>query len=183
MNAVDSLDLGPLWAEHDGQSVTLLTRSRSEVVAVLDADQIRELFQWVADYRPRESNRRMAFRIPVSPAMNLQARWSIRGCCGPASVTNISLTGVLLEHASLLPPLQIGESVALQLTRSGVAVPIEAHVHSIRERAIALVFSARNGSGERIDNPRLRELVVELQREWIAQRATRSLPESEGACG
>jgi PilZ domain len=118
-----------------------------------------------------ESNRRNAYRISYPERLGLVASVSHLQKWHRVKVTNVSLTGILLErHPVVLAKRNLDDEVHLQLKVGSFAVELAAVVRRQLPNQFGLLFEL-DVPADQLNPPHpLLMLVMELQRRLVASR-------------
>ncbi len=172
MSTIDSTRIGDVTAEYDGQTLTLLPPEGGAAIN-LRLSQVHELMEFLGSFNPADLKRRQAFRVPLFDARSLAVQVGIAGRFHDATAINISLCGILVSFADPEVQPRLEETVEVRLLSAGQNLSLTGIIRSIRTRYFGLQFPnvLRNGQFEPPHG--LVELVMQLQRKWLARRAER----------
>jgi hypothetical protein len=175
MKVLDTIRIGNLTAEFDGKQLTLFPPGNAESVS-LHVSEVYELFDFINGFHIPEVNTRMAFRVPNFAESSLRVQIGVDLKIFETTPVNISMNGILLSFPSEQPELEIGQPVSLVLSSDSTRLKIHGEVRSTRGKNFGIFFP-ETVKGKELNPPHeLAELVMKLQREWLAHRKAKKNP-------
>lgn len=172
MSTIDSTRIGDITAEYDGQTLTLLP-AEGGLAINLRLSQVHELMEFLGSFNPADLKRRQSFRVPVFDPRALAVQVGIAGRLHEATAINISVSGILVSFAD--PEVQplVDEPVEVRLATAGQSLSLSGIVRSARTQFFGIQFPTVLRNGQFEPPKGLTEIVMQLQRKWLARRAER----------
>ncbi len=173
MNSLDSTRIGSMTAEFDGQTLTLVPPTGECNLVSLSMNQVYELYEFVSKFNRDKNCKRMAFRVPLfdSSLLSVQATFGLKIL--DVTPINISMTGVLVSVSDPVPNIALGDQVNLAMTGQKNSLRLAGEIRSIRDRFVGIFFVDSVDGRELNPPPALSAMIMNLQREWLASRASR----------
>jgi len=166
------ITIGDIHLISDGNTLTISGRHQPDKTVCLNSAEVEQLIDFVSSLAGTGSHRRQSFRVPLNESSGLTAQIRTSGQLIDVTPTSLSLTGVFVVlHPDHWIDLAQGDIVEVFLEFEG-----ETHMYhgSVRRREVNGygLFITESMNGEQIEPPPdISDIVMELQRRWMARRA------------
>jgi hypothetical protein len=166
------LEVGNLKLATHKKNLRVLNQTDGREITTLDENQVEELIDFIVSLSYSEFNRRRSFRVPVKDASGLLVELEKDGRRIPVRARDISVTGICIENNFAEEgEIKMDDDVVIQLEFEGHVDTVAGIVRRLEYETVGILFpdSLR---GETIEPPdEIRQLVMQLQRRWIARDA------------
>jgi hypothetical protein len=171
-NRMAEITIGDVRLVADGNKLTIARRGQRDLTLSLDAEGLEELIDFITSLAGDESNQRQNFRVPVHESSGLSVQIRKDKKLLSVIAKNISVGGVFVE---LRPDAWIDlaqeDELEVLLEFEGITQSYRGVVKRRADNGYGLLFPD-SMKGNEVDPPEeLRQMVMELQRRWIARRA------------
>jgi len=168
---VAAITIGEVHVTFDGDTLTITQRDQPDVNLSLSAAEVKELIDFVTSFAGSGFNRRQTFRVPLRDSGDLSVQIRRNEKEVSATATDIGLTGIFVEQRrDAWLDLSLDDDVEVIIEFEGQAHTYHGVVRRRQDNGYGLFFP-ESIRGEHVDPPpHLLEIVMELQRRWMAQR-------------
>ncbi len=174
MNQPESTRIGDWIAEFDGQTLSLAPGSGQPPALSLPVEQVYELFEFVNDFSNPETSLRMAFRVPIFDSQSLTVQVAAGLQLFEATPVNISMNGILLAFPADAPRMPLMDPVTLSISTRTLRIRLFGEIRTARKHYHGVYFVDAVKGNELSPPDELAEIVMQMQREWLAGRSARS---------
>lgn len=158
----------------DGETLTITRRDQPNMAISLDETGVRELIEFVTSFTGSKFNQRLTFRVPVGYSSGLAVQIRKNEIQRSVTPTNISLTGIFVElRSDDWLELALDDELEVILDFEGERQSCRGVVRRCADNGYGLFFP-ESMRGMILDPPpKITQIVMELQRRWIARRSER----------
>ena len=163
------ITIGDILLVSDGNTLEISRRGQPNTSVSLNAKGVAQLYEF-ARLIGDENNRRNAFRVSLWEPCGLTVRLRSDAAEFTGQPTNISLTGVFVELSSAdRGKITLGDELQVELQFQGRSTSYLGVVRRREGNGIGIFFP-ESMNAEQCDPPaELAQIVMELQRRWIAR--------------
>lgn len=171
---MEEITLSNVQITYSGKALTVTCAQHAEESVSLDPEQVEDLVEYIRRLAPKqklgqaEFNRRESFRVPLVFNHELVTRIVYAGQEYDAKPLDISMAGMQFK----LPPkcpleLPMDSKLAVKLMLDEESVKLNGVVRRIFEGRFGVFFPQCMNNGTIAPPPKMRALVMELQRSWM----------------
>lgn len=163
------ITIGDVVLVSDGKTLEMARRDQPSRTVSLNAKGVAQLFEF-ARLIGDETNRRNAFRVSLWESCGLTVRLRSDTAEFTGKPTNISLTGVFVEVSSDdSGNIALGDELQVELGFQGRSTSYFGVVRRREGKGIGIFFPESMHAEQCNPPAELAQMVMELQRSWIAR--------------
>ncbi len=171
---MSEIQIGTITISCYGRKLTLVDQDNPSVEITLTAAEIPKLVDFLVSIDLDETERRTAFRLPVSHSMGLSTNVTFKGKNNSVTPINLSLTGIQVRFSEDdVPDISIGDSVTVSIQLKEKAVEMSGIVLRRIDNRYGILFPD-SLQDEMLEPPNLLMVIFKtLETQWLRTREKR----------